>query len=136
MALENMSDTHHETDKTAMSQQRRLTIMIIVVVGVFIICNSVDFIWWIWKTTTKSHPPQILGCFTNFLQMFNCCVNVIIYAAFGKQFRKKFFELFCSPCQRYNEKINSEIPLKKKSTTKTDISKTSSKSTSRSDSVP
>ena len=54
--------------------------------------------------------------------MFNSCVNVIIYATFGKQFRKKFFELFCSPCQKYDSEISSEIPLKTNATAKTDLS--------------
>jgi hypothetical protein len=121
-AISKMSETHHEKNKADMSQQRRLTIMVIVVVTVFLVCNIADFIWWISKTTTGENPADILTCTSIFTEMFNSCVNVIIYATFGKQFRKKFFELFCSPCERYDSEISSEIPLNTNVTAKTNLS--------------
>ena len=119
-AIENMSDAHHDKEKESMLQQRRLTIMIIAIVSVFIICNAADLVWWIWKISVRSHPPPILGCFSAFLQMFNCCINVVIYAVFGKNFRKQFYQTFCSSFQRYSLNINNDIPMK----IKTDSSRT------------
>ena len=116
-----MSATHQQKDKKETSQQRTLTIMVLVVVSVFLLCNFADLIWWIWKSVANDNPPDILGCISIFTEMLHSCVNVIIYAAFGKQFRKTFFELFCSSCQAHDSEIGSEFPLRTNQTMKTDL---------------
>merc|ERR1711971_865346 len=68
----------------------------------------------------KVVPPPIWDCLSIFTEMLNSCVNVVIYASFGKQFRKTFFELFCSPCQKGNQVGPGQVlELKENSSSKT-----------------
>ena len=68
----------------------------------------------------KVVPPPIWKCLSIFTEMLNSCVNVVIYASFGKQFRKTFFEIFCSPCQKGNQVGPGQVlELKENSSSKT-----------------
>ena len=126
-----MSATHQQRDKKQTSQQRTLTIMVISVVSMFLLCNLADLIWWIWKSVANDNPPDILGCISIFTEMLHSCVNVIIYVAFGKQFRKTFFQIFCSSCHNHNSEIGSEFPLRPNQRMKTDLHTNSTKFNSK-----
>ena len=56
--------------------------------------TCIDCIWWIFKSDSTT-----LICLSVFTHTLNCCVNVIIYASFGKMFQQTFFELFCTKFQ-------------------------------------
>ena len=60
-----------------------------------------DCIWWIFKSDSTT-----LICLSVFTHTLNCCVNVIIYASFGKMFQQTFFELFCTKFQE--EQVKKE----------------------------
>ena len=95
--------------------------MIIIVVSVFLLCNITDLIWWIWKTVAGNEPPDFLLCVTVFTEMLHSCVNVMIYASFGK-FKSEFYDFFCSPCLRQDSEIATDLPpLKSNLTTKTSL---------------
>ena len=53
-----------------------------------------DCVWWIFESENTT-----LICFSVFSHTLNCCVNVIIYASFGKKFQQTFYELFCTKFQ-------------------------------------
>ena len=68
----------------------------------------------------KVVPSPLWVCLSIFTEMLNSCVNVVIYASFGKQFRKTFFEIFCSPCQKGNQVGPGQVlELKENSSSKT-----------------
>ena len=99
------------TTTSSQSEQKKITIMIIVVVGVFLVCNTFDCIWWI-LYSLKVKLPDMFFCVSIFTKMLNSSVNVIIYASFGKKFRDSFSELFCTRCQTQEDKTVVHIPLK------------------------
>ena len=99
------------TTTSSQSEQKKITIMIIVVVGVFLVCNIFDCIWWI-LDSLKVKLPDMFYCVSIFTEMLNSSVNVIIYATFGKKFRDSFSELFCTRCQTQEDKTVVHITLK------------------------
>ena len=99
------------TTTSSQSEQKKITIMIIVVVGVFLVCNTFDCIWWI-LYSLKVELPDMFYCVSIFTKMLNSSVNVIIYASFGKKFRDSFSELFCTRCQTQEDKTVVHIQLK------------------------
>ena len=116
-----MTETHQQNDKDKMSKERKLTLMVITVVSVFLLCNITDLIWWIWKTVAGNEPPDFLLCVTVFTEMLHSCVNVMIYASFGK-FKSEFYDFFCSPCLRQDSEIATDLPpLKSNLTTKASL---------------
>ena len=120
-AIARMTETHLQNDKDKMSKERKLTLMVITVVSVFLLCNITDLIWWIWKTVAGNEPPEILLCVSVFTEMLHSCVNVIIYASFGK-FKQQFYELFCKPCLRRDIETRTELQrLKSNLTTKASL---------------
>jgi len=121
--INNLSSTKPADD----SQERKLTIMIIVIVGVFFLCNIPDCIWWIIESASKSESEsETFICFSVFTHTLNCTVNVIIYASFGKKFQQTFFELFCAKFQEEQVKkersaAGTPIPLRTTITRKTTV---------------
>ena len=99
------------TATSSQSEQKKITIMVIVVVGVFLVCNTLDCIWWILHIL-EVKMPQIFYCTSIFTKMLNSSGNVIIYATFGKKFRDSFSEIFCGRCQSQEDKTDVHIPLK------------------------
>ena len=99
------------TATSSQSEQKKITIMVIVVVGVFLVCNTLECIWWILHIL-EVKMPQIFYCTSIFTKMLNSSGNVIIYATFGKKFRDSFSELFCGSCQSQEDKSEVHIPLK------------------------
>ena len=71
--------------------------MVIVVVGVFLLSNTLNFIYWNVKDTELGQNV-IFICVTDFALLLSPSMNIVIYAIFNTKFRIKFFELFCSAC--------------------------------------
>ena len=60
-------------------QQRKLSIMVLVFVGVFIVCNLPDAIFWMKYTYGDKTELNSLACFSEFAEVLNASVNVIVY---------------------------------------------------------
>ena len=72
--------------------------MALFIVGVFLICNIAECIWWLVHHTAEvkeGYADDVFTCLTNFSQVFNSSINVIIYSIFGKAFRENFLGFFC-----------------------------------------
>ena len=83
--------------------------MVLFIVGVFLICNIADCIWWLVHETAKvkeGYADDVFTCFTVFSQTFNSSINVIIYSIFGKTFREKFLSMFCRITPEEQSKSN------------------------------
>ena len=118
------------TATSSQSEHKKITIMVIVVVGVFLVCNTLDCIWWILHIS-KVKMPQMFYCTSIFTKMLNSSCNVIIYATFGKKFRDSFSEIFCGRCQSQEDKTVEHIPLKTlQKKVQTETQESASKSTS------
>ena len=93
------SIVNNHTQSSEKSQTRKVTIMVVVLVGVFVLCNITNFIWWMMKNFIQNfNPPGVFTCFTDFAETLSSSVNIIVYGIFGEKFRKTFYELFCPPC--------------------------------------
>ena len=54
----NDSVVNNHTKSSEKSQTRKVTIMVVVLVGVFLLCNITNFIWWMMKNfITNFNPP-------------------------------------------------------------------------------
>ena len=80
--------------KEERQNRRKITKMSLFLVGIFLICNITDCIWWLIRKNVENIDP-IFTCSTDFAETLNSSVNVIIYSIFGKAFRQKFVTLFC-----------------------------------------
>ena len=82
--------------------QRKLTIMAMVLVTVFVICNSFYSIYFILRglkiISSKATVSQYLYPIACLFTVLNSSVNVIIYGIFDMKFRRVFLSLFCGIC--------------------------------------
>ena len=85
--------------------RRRITKMSLFLVGVFLILNSADCVWWLLRQT-KKELPIIFTCMTDFAETLNSSVNVIIYSIFGQTFREKFVTVFCPSNEQGGGRLN------------------------------
>ena len=116
---------HSHPSSSEKSQTRKVTIMVVILVGVFVSCNILDFIWWMLKTFKSDfNPPGVFTCLSDFSETLSASVNVIIYSTFGEKFRKTFASLFC-PSFFKNQAQSTQaesIPLTRQKTLTTQIS--------------
>ena len=90
--------------------------MISTIVMVFVACNSFESLVFI-LTSQKLLPLDIVQDYlrplSDFLMVINSSVNVIIYCVFRRDFRDKFYQLYCK-CKTKNvqEKNLLEPPPK------------------------
>ena len=116
---------HNHPSSSEKSQTRKVTIMVVILVGVFVSCNILDFIWWMLKTFKSDfNPPGVFTCLSDFAETLSASVNVIIYSTFGEKFRKTFTSLFCpSVFKNQAQSTQAEsIPLTRQKTLTTQIS--------------
>ena len=83
------------------SHGRSVTKMVIVVVKVFLVGNTLNFINWNVKDTELG-KNVIFICVTDFALLLSPGINIVIYAVFNTKFRIKFFDFFCSACRGKN----------------------------------
>ena len=86
------------------AQERSYTIMVIAIVGVFLLSNIPNCMYWIMKDLGLD---ENFLCFTEFALILYPSANAPIYAVYNKKFREKFFELFC-----YQSINGSDIPMR------------------------
>jgi len=98
-----------EKKKEERQTRRRITKMCLFLVGVFMICNITDCIWWL--VPNPEEFPQIFTCTTDFAATLNSSVNVIIYSVFGKSFREKFATVFCPPNKQQTNKQGGKLNI-------------------------
>ena len=91
---------------------RNVTKMVMVVVAVFLLSNTGNFIYEIYDyTKPKDTQSSIFITVADFALMLNPSVNIIIYAYFNRKFRKHFFDFFCSVCQ--NKNAGTDLALRR-----------------------
>jgi len=106
LLVKNMNDDSKKIKKKEERQtRRRVTKMSLFLVGVFLMCNIVDIVWWLLRRWEKELPP-ILTCSAELAETLNSSVNVIIYSIFGKAFREKFVTLFCPSNEQGEGRLN------------------------------
>lgn len=75
-----------------------LTLMLVVVVVVFMVCQIPDFtiqiLYFVFKVLNDNHPieVQLYDMFSAYMLMVNASVNFLIYCVCGKKFRKLMVE--------------------------------------------
>ncbi|XP_060520582.1 FMRFamide receptor isoform X2 [Cylas formicarius] len=95
------NNSHAQTqDSVAMSNENRITLMLIAVVGMFLICQTPTASYLIYYNL---YPPveqrqinvqTILGNVSNFLITVNASCNFLLYSIMSKRFRATFKKLF------------------------------------------
>ena len=92
-------------------QERKLALMMMTIVIVFVTCNIFSTLVWIlffnFKEVCK-FTIAYLWSTSVLLETLNSSVNVIIYAVFNKKFRILFVEMFCS-CFRKKEQLKGPV---------------------------
>lgn len=84
-------------------KERRITIMVLVVIIVFIVLNSLAFVanfieaFELHREKLEYEIYLCLIALGNILVVFNSAINFIIYCALGFRFRQMFMKIFC-PC--------------------------------------
>ena len=106
--------------------------MVIVVVGVFLLSNTLNFIFWNVKDKELGENV-IFICVTDFALLLSPSINIVIYAVFNTKFRIKFFELFCPACGDKNVIRTNTMSMTNKSrrTVQSNIFHSQSHSSSR-----
>ena len=75
----------------------RITLMTIVIVVIFMVCNSFESLLFILHSQDllyRNIVEDYLRPICNVLMIFNSSVNVIIYGTVSSQFRAAFYEMF------------------------------------------
>ena len=75
----------------------RITLMTIVIVVIFVVCNSFESLLFILHSQEllyRNIVEDYLRPICNVLMIFNSSVNVIIYGTVSSQFRAAFYEMF------------------------------------------
>ena len=88
-------------------QERKMALMMMTIVIVFVTCNIFSTVVWILFFKFKKlcqFTIAYLWSTSLLLETLNSSVNVIIYAVFNKKFRILFAEMFCS-CFRKKEQL-------------------------------
>ena len=92
-------------------QDRKMALMMMTIVIVFVTCNIFSTLVWIlffnFKEVCK-FTIAYLWSTSVLLETLNSSVNVIIYAVFNKKFRILFVEMFCS-CFRKKEQLKGPV---------------------------
>ena len=125
----------HQSDSAVQnhpnSSAKKITIMVLVLVGIFLFSNIIGFIFYIMRSLTSyfgqcfwmlcTHESdcdqnqyqrfEVITCLSIFAETFSSSVNVIIYGMFGEKFRKTFREIFCHKCLKNQEQSRRGVSL-------------------------
>ena len=89
------------------SMEARITKMSIIIVIIFVVCNSFESILFILHSQEilrRDVVQDYLRSIGDVLMVFNSSVNAIIYGAVSSQFRATFLQIFC--CKGEENKRN------------------------------
>ena len=92
-------------------QERKMALMMMTIVIVFVTCNIFSSVVWILFFNFKEvcqFTIAYLWSTSLLLETLNSSVNVIIYAVFNKRFRILFSEMFCN-CFRKKEQLKGPV---------------------------
>ena len=92
-------------------QDRKMALMMMTIVIVFVTCNIFSTLVWILFFNFKEDCKFTIAYLWStslLLETLNSSVNVIIYAVFNKKFRILFVEMFCS-CFRKKEQLKGPV---------------------------
>ena len=123
------------TGKDNASQERKLTMMMLSVVGLFLISNTMRHVCAILleeRIITTRGTNIILRPFYSFLQVLNSSVNIFFYTFFNTTFRQNLISLFdCVrlPCIKTKPKTQGQ-PIHLNLISKTQVTDLSTTSTS------
>ena len=106
-------------------QERRLTIMGVILVVIFVGCNSFYMIYYIMEGLDLKNNVLLwrandlyIHSTARVFAIINSSVNVFIYGAFNKKFKDTFLSLFCKCCSiAKGNQYKTEKNNKTKSTT-------------------
>ena len=93
------------------AKEARLTTMISLIVAIFIVCNSVESLMFIFDSLgliPRNIVEDFLRPFADFLIIVNSSMNVVIYNIFNESFRKLFCKLYL-PC--WSAKVSNTMTL-------------------------
>ena len=91
------------------SMEARITKMSIIIVIIFVVCNSFESILFILhnqEILRRDVVQDYLRSIGDVLMVFNSSVNAIIYGAVSSQFRAKFLQIFCWKGEEKKRKIS------------------------------
>ena len=92
-------------------QERKMALMMMTIVIVFVTCNIFSSVVWILFFNFKEVCQVTIAYLWStslLLETLNSSVNVIIYAVFNKKFRILFSEMFCN-CFRKKEQLKGPV---------------------------
>ena len=93
--------------KVESKEDRKMTNMIMTIVGIFLICNFTRIIFYFFNLPEKfkgSIWRLISSVVVHLFMTINSSTNVIVYGIFSKKYREMFLQNFCpnSSKSRYN----------------------------------
>ena len=91
------------------SMEDRITKMSIIIVIIFVVCNSFESILFILHSQEilrRDVVQDYLRSIGDVLMVFNSSVNAIIYGAVSSQFRATFLQIFCCKGEENERKIS------------------------------
>ena len=81
------------------ANEDRITIMIMMVVGIFVACNSFQFAYNVYQAYRGPNfnkiTNRVMYVVTYFIAILNSSVNAVVYGIFSKKYREVFVEYFC-----------------------------------------
>ena len=84
--------------KVESKEDRKMTNMIMTIVGIFLICNFTRIIFYFFnlpKTFKESIWRLISSVVVHLFMTINSSTNVIVYGIFSKKYREMFLQYFC-----------------------------------------
>ena len=94
------------------SMESRITKMSIIIVIIFVVCNSFESILFILHSQEilqRDVVQDYLRSIGDVLMVFNSSVNAIIYGAVSSQFRATFLQIFCCRCTYEENKTKNLV---------------------------
>ena len=91
------------------SMEARITKMSIIIVIIFVVCNSFESILFILHSQEilrRDVVQDYLRSIGDVLMVFNSSVNAIIYGAVSSKFRATFLQIFCCKGEENKSKIS------------------------------
>ena len=76
------------------SEENKVTKMIMIIVGIFVFCNTFQVLYYAITFKGLTYPGYIMFLLSSFLATFNSSINVVVYGIFNEKYRKIFKSYF------------------------------------------
>lgn len=106
--------THNSKKMSTGNADRSVTLMLVLVVIVFTICQLPALFTQIWsgfRDESNSNLYRYIGEVTNFMVTLNSSTNFIIYCIFGQKFRELMCLTFCGRCRKMPKRTQRHIEM-------------------------